>query len=98
LGIRWIELFGCTEEMSMELTLQATTRKGKNVLARARTKNAAWGGLWRVLSEADRVHFAAGKRGPWYLVQPVFADIGARDLCRWVHATQDDDFIVQPNA
>ena len=80
----------------MELTLIPKTRAGRNKLANLQLASRDWNGRWVVDRKQDAVNFAPGKRGPWLLVEPTFGVRGQR-AC-WVHATDDENFTVQPNA
>lgn len=81
----------------MQVTLEPKTRAGQNKLANDRSRAVgAWDGTYNVVQTSDHVQFAAGKRGPWYLLTPT-CDMDVAVLWRWVHGTDDDDFTLQPN-
>ena len=82
----------------MELTLIPKTRAGKNKLANVRFADPQWDGRWEIIGTVDGVRFALGKRGPWHLVEPLCNDEVRGYNARWVHATDDDNFTMQPNA
>ena len=82
----------------MECTLEPKTRHGKNRLTKIKTVDPLWGGRWQVISTADQVNFAKGKRGPWHLVEPLFESRRRQSFARWVHATDDDNFTLRSNA
>lgn len=79
----------------MELKLLPKTRHGKNRLAAIPIPNGIWDGRWIVVDTCDRVRFAPGKHGPWYRVEPLVHFQQLDGHGRWVHATDDDNFIVQ---
>jgi len=82
----------------MQVTLEPKTRAGQNKLANDRSRAVgAWDGTYNVVQTSDHVQFAAGKRGPWYLLIPT-CDLDVAVLWRWVHGTDDANFIMQPNA
>ena len=82
----------------MELTLIPKTRHGKNRLATIHSAEGEWDGRWVVVDTQDSVRFAPGKRGPWHRVEPRVHFQRRDSHARWVHATDDDNFTMQPNA
>jgi len=72
--------------LGKEIKLQGISQKGKN---RVREH----GSDWHVLAETSTVLFSPNKAGPWLFVAPIGK--GQDDKAsRWVHATNDSDFIV----
>lgn len=79
----------------MLFKLQGKTRHAKN-------RVREMGENWKEIDRKDTVLFAPGEAGPWLLVEPV----GPHNHCnnpecqllkrgsRWVHETNDTDFIV----
>ena len=81
----------------MEVTLEPKTRHGKNRLAEIRFVDPYWHGRWQIVSVAERVSFAPGKRGPWYLLVPLCSEGPFNYMQRWVHASDDTNFNLRPN-
>jgi len=76
------------------VTLEAKTHAGKNKLAKTAALSFKWDGFWTVLEERDTVVFSP-RPGPWLLLSPNREHGGmAAQLSRWVHATEDADFVV----
>ena len=80
------------------MTLKPKTLRAKNKIREAANRTLNWDmRTWDVLQ--TRMKLATGiKDGPWYLVAPSVDLIGAAkrdDLSRWVHASEDDDFVVE---
>ena len=82
----------------MQVTLEPKTRHGKNKIAEVKSVDPLWDGRWQAVSTADRVNFAPGKRGPWFLLVPVCTHGPFEFMRRWVHSTNDENFILRPNA
>lgn len=82
----------------MEITLEPKTRAGKNKIANVRFANPRWDGRWQIVGTAPGVLFQRGKRGPWHLIEPMCDDEVRGYHARWVHATDDENFILRPNA
>lgn len=70
---------------SINLILTGKTQKGKNRIRELGT-------LWQIVRTADTVLFDT-RKGPWALVKP----IGQPDKSRWIHWTDDKDFVVASN-
>lgn len=80
-----------------QVTLEAKTHAGKNKLAKTVEISLEWNGNWNVTGERDRVLFS-DKSGPWLYLTPDRQDgTVAERLGRWVHATDDANFIVRSN-
>ena len=82
----------------MELTMIPKTRAGRNKLECVKFADPHWNNRWVITDTRDSVNFALGKRGPWHLIEPLCDDEVRGYSARWVHATDDDNFTVQPNA
>lgn len=81
----------------MEIRLEPKTRAGRNKLATVQFADPHWDGRWVITLTQDSVNFAPGKRGPWHLIEPLCDDEVRGYNARWVHATNDDNFTMQPN-
>jgi len=81
----------------MEIRLEPKTRAGRNKIANVQFADPDWDGRWVVTQTQGAVNFAPGKRGPWYLIEPLCRNYVRGYSLRWVHATDDDDFTLQPN-
>lgn len=81
----------------MEIRLEPKTRAGRNKIANVQFADPDWNGTWAITHTQDSVKFAPGKRGPWHLIEPLCDDEVRGYSARWVHATDDDNFTVQPN-
>lgn len=69
----------------MNILLKGITKKGKQ-----RVKEH--GMHWREVKVEDRVNFSEEK-GPWIFITP-FGQADDSVASRWVHATNDTDFLV----
>lgn len=73
--------------LGKKIKLTGKTQKGKN---RVREH----GNEWTVLAETSTVLFSPSKQGPWLFVAPIGQ--GQNDKAsRWVHANNDENFVVQ---
>lgn len=78
--------------------IAAKTHYGKNALAKTRQGLPGWDGkTWQIEDEREYIGAKPGA-GPWMFVEPVTADANADWFSRWVHKTDDDNFIVTANA
>ena len=80
------------------MTLKPKTLRAKSKIREAANRTLNWDmRTWDVLQ--TRMKLATGiKNGPWYLVAPSVTFMGASkqdDLSRWVHATEDEDFLIE---
>ena len=73
--------------LGKQIKLKGISQKGKN-----RTREQ--GNDWTVWAETDRVLFAPSKIGPWLFISPTGKSQDDK-ACRWVHLTQDPDFVVE---
>ena len=81
------------------LTLKPKTLRAKSKIREATNRTLNWDmRTWDVLQ--TRMQLAAGiKDGPWHLVVPAAARGTQRDdLSRWVHTSDDQDFLVELTA
>jgi len=69
--------------------LTGKTLKGKN-------RVREFGSEWNLIDTKDKVSFTQ-EPGPWLLLKPAKDKQGRNDGSRWVHATHDQDFLVQNN-
>ena len=78
------------------LTLKPKTARAKNKIREAFSHSPVWDLLtWDVLQTRLRLPMTA-QEGPWYLVTPTAARGTQRDdLSRWVHTSEDQDFLVE---
>ena len=79
------------------ITLKPKTLRAKSKIREAVSRTLNWDmRTWDVLQ--TRMKLAAGiKEGPWHLVTPraALGITNRDDLSRWVHASDDADFLVE---
>lgn len=83
------------------LILKPKTLKAKSKIREAVSRTLNWDmKTWDVLQTRMRLPMTK-KDGPWHLVAPSVALMGAAkrdDLSRWVHTSDDPDFLVELTA
>ena len=72
----------------MKIILEPLNARAKGKLAYAGTT------FWEVLDEQDTVSFSE-REGPWWLCRPVINGKDMRDHQRWIHSTNDKDFLIK---
>lgn len=72
--------------LGKRIQLQGISQKGKNRIREH-------GVLWHVLAETDVILFSPTKKGPWLFIAPLGKNMEDKSS-RWVHATDDSDFLV----
>ena len=87
-------------EHAQMVVLEGRTQRARNRLNEARWDMLKWNGQWttrwRVLEKRDTIQ-ADPRKGPFLLVTPE-GDTDDSKHSRWVHATDDKNFKVCPNA
>jgi hypothetical protein len=81
------------------LTLKPKTLRGKSKIREAIHRTLNWDlATWDVLQTRMALPMT-NKEGPWHLVTPEAAVGTTRDdLSRWVHTSDDQDFLVELTA
>ena len=81
------------------LKLKPKTLRAKSKIREAVGRTLNWDmETWDVLQTRMELPMTA-KSGPWHLVTPIAAKATTRDdLSRWVHTSDDQDFVVELTA
>ena len=83
------------------LKLKPKTQRAKSKVREAVGRTLNWDmKTWDVLQTRMRLPMT-DQAGPWHLVAPSVAMMGRAkrdDLSRWVHSSQDQDFVVELTA
>ena len=77
------------------VTLTPKTQRGKNKIREAKAALPEWDGeTWHVIERRAGILFAPHAHGLWQLAVPnVAKDLVRERLSRWIHTTDDADFV-----
>jgi len=75
--------------LGKQIQLKGLSQKGKNRVRES-------GDRWVVLASTDYVLFSPNIPGPWLFVAPQNCDQNNK-ASRWIHATNDLDFLIVPS-